>query len=221
MIKQLNEAEKSELLKEFGGPDHLAMKLEVAPVDTDANKYVDSLIERAEEGEFSFDQAQEALRFLTDMVGWSSGSTDMIHLRTFHLSDPDESLTDKLGLDFLKSSTYVEELFNTEGVASEYEFVQLRRNKTVQDVRVVRTVDSLPDGDVVTYSLHTEHIGDIVTNGVEGELGIELAHDQVEQLDGFTLTTFVLGAAAYGVKTAMDATKKVGSLVGVNSHDKE
>lgn len=142
-------------------PRHL-----IAPIDTDASDFVDSLSSQRDANKLAPEIYDEAVAFLTKLVGWSSrdlnSDTGTILLSRLNVDESYEHATlDNLAMEFLmgceKNHTVTSELAVTDdgyGVQS-YMYLQTRLNNKVHEVTLTRkeVPSGQPNKKMVEYHM--------------------------------------------------------------------
>lgn len=158
----------------------------LSPVDIEANSYVNGLFERANEGEISDEAAGVALTTITGMVGWQNSSPDQLDLQTFELHNPLDASVESLIHQFLESAESISRARCSGEDCRTYEFTQLRKDKSVKNIRITRQKVDTEYGTSVLYTLEKQHVA---------EAHDDLDSEQIEQIErlglGYAAATLV------------------------------
>lgn len=141
----------------------------VAPIDAAASDFVDDIRERAEHGSLDSRIEEEAIGFVTKLVGWRSRDADpetgRVELARLDMSTPCHKKLDELALEFF--STYQEHTSQEEivtedgGIINRYTYLQSRLNGKVRLATVTRRpLTDQESGEAIEYFVAYEDVGE-------------------------------------------------------------
>lgn len=137
-----------------------------APIDQEANEFVDYLVSRTGEDGMDDKLIEKSVDFMSRLVGWSSKNLDeetgQVRIAQLDMTDSHDAELDRLGVKFLSESNNVvsNKVVNDGVLTSEYFFHQLRKSGKVRAITVFRkeTIGKV-EPNSVTYCLTYEEVG--------------------------------------------------------------
>lgn len=137
-----------------------------APIDEDANRLVDSLLDLTDDTIADPELIEKSIDFMSRLVGWSSKDIDeatgQIKIADFDMTDSHDTQLDRLGVNFLDTSDNVTSVteVNEDTHTTQYFFHQLRKSGKVRAITVYRKESlNVAETPSVTYCLTYEDVG--------------------------------------------------------------